>query len=252
VGDLLREQLSTDRKLVEINARRKVAGALSQQNPWPAMASIGTDWCSLASAWLTEWERTGEPKWRDKLLAGMKSIPRGWFSVGWGYEPETGVLHVLDPNRLTASHLECAFGAFEISAELLQLLDEPGYTRAWLQYCEFYNAPNEEQSRALGAVPGGRNLVVGHSRLTAFASVKKPDPALARRAWSEFQRENQPGQGRPTMESTRIEGPTVDRQRRPRRLTGAARPEAIEQGLEQGDREGPKFFPPFPFFLFSS
>jgi hypothetical protein len=142
----------------------------------------------------------------------MKSVgaaPRGWFSVGWGYEPETGVLHELDPSRVTASHLECAFGAFEISAELLQLLDEPGYARAWLQYCELYNAPDAEQSRVLGRPPGGRNLVVGHSRLTAFASLRKNDAALATRAWNEFGRENQPGQGRPTMETTRIEGPTV-------------------------------------------
>lgn len=212
VGDLLREQLLTDRTLTTVNPTRKVAPDVAENNPWPATVSIGTDWTSLASAWLAEWERTGETKWRDKILAGMKSIggaPHGWFSGGWGYEPATGVLHNLGGDRVSASHLNGAFGAFEVSAELIQLLGEPTYAAAWLQYCELYNASDAEQARVLGRPAGGKNLIVGHSRFTAYASVHKKDPALAHRAWGEFTRENQPGMGRATMKSVRIEGPAV-------------------------------------------
>ena len=35
---------------------------------------IGPDWFALAGNWMTEWERTGETKWRDRILAGVDSI----------------------------------------------------------------------------------------------------------------------------------------------------------------------------------
>ena len=39
-----------------------------------ALLGFGTDWGSLAGAWLTEWERTRDPKMRDRLVASMRSI----------------------------------------------------------------------------------------------------------------------------------------------------------------------------------
>lgn len=187
VGDLMRELLDSDERLVEVSPGRKV-GRKRGDKDYPADISFGTDWCSFAAAWLTEWERTGETRWRDKLLTGMKCIgtmPQGWFNSGGGYDPKTGMIYPYD-DHASASHLNAVFGAVEISAELLQLLSAPEYEKVWLQYCTVYNAEPDEQRRRVGRTFENRTLRQGHSRLTAYAAARLQDAGLARRAWQEF------------------------------------------------------------------
>ena len=35
---------------------------------------MGLDWMAYSINWMEEWERTGDTKWRDRVLAGMKNI----------------------------------------------------------------------------------------------------------------------------------------------------------------------------------
>ena len=84
------------------------------------------------------------------------------------------------------SHLNAVFGLVEVCAELVELLDVPEFRQAWLDYCELYNAPREEQAKRLGSALRSNGLRQGHARLTAYAARLKGDPALARRAWEEF------------------------------------------------------------------
>ena len=67
------------------------------KGPYPVLASFGTDWASLVANWLTEWERTGSTRWRDRIFTGMRDIaamPHGFFNAErMGYEPATGRLH---------------------------------------------------------------------------------------------------------------------------------------------------------------
>jgi hypothetical protein len=89
-------------------------------------------------------------------------------------------------DRISVSHLNAVFGAVEINAEILDLIDVPAYRAAWLEYCRYYNAPEDEIRARFNEPPRGRNLIEGHSRLTAYAAVQEKDPALAQRAWKEF------------------------------------------------------------------
>ena len=100
------------------------------------------------------------------MIAGMKAVaaaPHGWFTSGWGYDPATSVLYPLG-DRIVVSHLNAVFGAVEINAEMLQSLDVPEYERAWLQYCELYNAGPEEQEKVLGTHLSGAGLPQAHSQ----------------------------------------------------------------------------------------
>jgi hypothetical protein len=95
--------------------------------------------------------------------------------------------------NVKASHLNAVFGAVEIFDELIRLTGDTAFERAWLDYCELFNAPVDEQRRRLGAPHGATHaLTTGHSRLTAYAAWKRRDPALARRAWREFAGEGKP------------------------------------------------------------
>ncbi|MBB6052748.1 Tat pathway signal sequence domain protein [Armatimonas rosea] len=184
-GDLLRDLLHSDERLLTVKIGRKLAPGDSPQAPDPACPThqvnmgIGTEWCSLAAAWLTEWERTGDTHWRDRLVAGMQSLgalPLGWRSGGGRYDLTTGRF-VGPGDKESVSHLSAVFGAIELNSELLALLTVPEYEKAWLDYCIWYNAPH-----------GGKPLNLGesHSRATAYAAKRKGDKALAERAWQEF------------------------------------------------------------------
>jgi hypothetical protein len=215
VGDTLRELLDADRLLDGVDPVRKLPDQ-APKGQYPARISVGTDWCSLAAAWLTEWERAGDPKYRDKLLAGMKDIgaaTHGFFTGDrFGYDPDTGRLYNIMGNggtAVSASHLNAVFGALELCAELIYLTEgQPefaGFDQAWLQYCELYNAPAAEQQRVLGARIRGLSLQQAHSRLTAYAAWRKQDAALAARAKQEFARDF----ARPNFTLRKLEGPTV-------------------------------------------
>ncbi|MFP5390812.1 MAG: Tat pathway signal sequence domain protein [Gammaproteobacteria bacterium] len=207
IGDIMRELLDADRKLDAVDPVRKIAKA-PPKGPWPARIAFGTDWSSMAANWLAEWERGGDTRYRDKLLRGMRDLaamPHGFFSAERaGYEPDTGRLHNMVGDEVHASHLNAVFGAGEIFDELIALTGDKAFERAWLQYCELFNATVAEQIKALGAPhKAGNALYVGHSRLTAYAAWKRNDAALARRAWQEF------ASRRPPAPPVRVSGPAV-------------------------------------------
>ncbi|WP_443025038.1 exo-rhamnogalacturonan lyase family protein [Sphingomonas sp. M1-B02] len=189
VGDLMRALSTSEEALKTVEIGRKVPSR--DPTPLPAgtiQMSFGTTWSVLAGAWLTEWERTGDRKWRDRIAAGMDSIgrlERGWLAGTAPFDYKSG--RFLGPgDKVSLSHLNAVFGAVEINAELLQLLDVPRYRTAWLDYCRWYNASREAFVAQFGTAGGGRNLRQGHSRLTAYAARATSDEGLARRAAEEF------------------------------------------------------------------
>ncbi len=219
VGDLMREQVEAGRALLRFPPGRKLEFAASKGDqsrgvptaPNSVGASVGTDWGSLAGAWLTEWERTGDPRIRERLVASMKTLgaqPKGFFSTGLILNVETGAFEISRSQEITVSHLNAVFGLVEVCAELIQLFDIPEFKAAWLDYCELYNAPAEEQKKRLGSAPKGVALQQGHSRLTAYAAKMKNDAALAHRAWAEFNR-GEGGERKGKVEPRKISGPAV-------------------------------------------
>jgi hypothetical protein len=190
VGDLMREELTADQTAGRVPVERKVEKALADVTgkPYPMNFLVGIEWTSIASAWLTEWERTGDTKYRDKLITSMKSIaalPHGWMSGGGGYDPDTGQFFKRDDN-FYVNPLSASFGGFEVNAELLELLDVPEYEKTWLDYCKYYNADAQQQTEAWGKGFKPFWLTQAHSRLTAYAAWKTKDSDLAKRAWNEF------------------------------------------------------------------
>jgi hypothetical protein len=220
-GDLMREQIEAVRALVKIQPGRKLravrgggegdAPAAESKDSNFAVVGFGTDWGAVSAAWLTEWERTGDAKVRDRLVASMRTIgrqPRGFFTGSSRMNLTTGAFDISTNDRVSVSHLSSVFGLVEICAELLQLLDVPEFRKAWLDYCELYSAPAGEQKARLGQALRGTSLRQGHSRLTAFAAKTLGKPELAQRAWSEFTGGDGPYDRRPPT-TKRITGPAV-------------------------------------------
>lgn len=216
-GDLMRELLGSELRLAEVDIERKTGSIDKPGAPRPrppegqVEMSFGTVWGSLLAAWLAEWERTGEARWRDRIVAGMESIaalPKQWFAGYARYDFASGRF-VGPGDAVRITHLNGAFGVFEMHAELLELLDVPAYRAAWLDYCAFYNASAEAFTAKTGAPWAPRGLRQGHARFTAYAAHKLGNPELARRAWTEFASQGDRPDRKASAPQRRIEGPAV-------------------------------------------
>lgn len=218
VGDLMRELADSHLAYLSLFPNRKDPQGTRWTPPGPQgkqiRISVGTDFGAIAAAWLTEWERTGETKYRDRLIAAMKgfaTLPYGFFSGSALMDVDTGaVTPAVGVDKISASHLNAVFGLVEVCAELNQVLAVPEFERIWLDYCENYNAPADEFQRRFGQPPPkDRGLPQAHSRLTAYAAFRKKDAKLAERAWHEFLGAR--GELAPTapLQVHRIDGPQV-------------------------------------------
>ncbi|GAB4061386.1 Tat pathway signal sequence domain protein [Uliginosibacterium sediminicola] len=190
-GDLLHEQADAVNRLQQIIAGRKV-GQKAPEGPdvaHQAAVSFGTDWGAVSAAWFTEWERTGNTQYRDKLLASMATIaaqPKGFFTGGGIMDLRTGAFLITQDNSIAVSHLSAAFGLPEICSELIRAIPDAAFRKAWLDYCVLYNASAEEQTRALGKPLGPLNLGQGHAKLLGYAGRELAQPALRQQAWKQF------------------------------------------------------------------
>lgn len=188
ISDLMREQIDAAHTLQHIVPGRKV-GQIAATDERKVSMSFGTDWGALASAWFTEWERTGDERIKQRLLNSMKSIgeqPYGFLTGSANMDVNTGHFDRVTHHNIRVSHLSAAFGLPEICAELIGSFDVPAFEKAWLQYCEAFNADAAWQKRHLGQTFKTPNLGQGHSRLTAYAGWFLKDERLKARAWKEF------------------------------------------------------------------
>lgn len=68
IGDIMEYSLQADQTLLQWEPLRKVAALPSQA---PSRVRIGPDWTALSGNWFTQWERTNDSQWKDKIVTGM-------------------------------------------------------------------------------------------------------------------------------------------------------------------------------------
>jgi hypothetical protein len=140
---------------------------------------------------MTEWERTGDTKYRDKIVAGMDSIaamPFG-FMTGpnqlYGYDPKTGKMFPLIDGGFGSYNLTTIMGGAEVIFELNELLDHPGWKNAWLQYCRLLGATKDVLARDMSSGAEGANGQFATSgRLAGYVYLATKNTAFADRAWT--------------------------------------------------------------------
>jgi hypothetical protein len=192
VGDIMREMIDGENSIVNLDPMRLALPFDQAPVRAPARLRFGPDWISLVSNWMTEWERTGDTKWRDKIVTGMtcfSKMPHGIFSGKgvFGFDPATGIVTLEEDQskEVHSMHLATIMGGAELMFELLPILDHKDFMNSWLEYCEYYSMPKNDPSRSEknANLPTNGFLI---PRITAYASMVKKDPRLAERAWAEF------------------------------------------------------------------
>ena len=145
-GDLMTAQTDADTLLWHLDPMRLAEPKALFPCNAPARLRIGPDWLAYAGNWMTEWERTGNVRYRDKIVTGMQSIARlhdGIFTgnLAKGYDPATGVISYDGPDSLrSTSHLLAIMGGFEMMNELLPMVSVGEFGRCWLDHARRYKA----------------------------------------------------------------------------------------------------------------
>jgi hypothetical protein len=205
-GDVMREVVDSDYKATEIDPMR-LAAPLTKPIPYPGRVRGGPDWLAFAGNWMTEWERTGDIKWRDKILAGMDSIaamPFGFLTGPdqlYGYDPKTGKLYALQ-EQVGTYNLATIMGGGEVVFELNTLIDHPGWKKAWDQYCRLHTARRDviERDKATGT-EGADGQYARPGRLSGYLYSMTKNAAYAKKAWS--------GVRIPRTSGAQLKGPDV-------------------------------------------
>lgn len=176
LGQLMTEQRDLDTLLYRLDPMRLAQPRGLYPCTAPARLRIGPDWMAYAANWMTEYERTLNPRYWQKLLAGMESIsqlPQGFFSgpKALGYDPATGRISWEGDSAIcNTNHLLSLMGGFEFMGELLLTAEVPDYWRTtWLHHCAEY------RQRAIRGKSNGYAI----ARLPAYAAWQGTDGACA-------------------------------------------------------------------------
>lgn len=146
-GDILSEVRDADTLLYHLDPMRLAQPRSLYPCSAPARLRIGPDWMAYASNWYTEWERTGQNRYHDKLLTGMQSIanlPHHFFQgpLALGYNPSSGRISSDQPELQTTNHLMTIMGGFELMNEMMLSPDiheaSPRFFLLWQDYCRKY------------------------------------------------------------------------------------------------------------------
>jgi hypothetical protein len=211
VGDLLHDLVDSERTFLVLDPIRKIRTGPYTPDPHALEISTGTDWGALALAWLTEWERGGDPAARRKLLDSARSLaalPNGFIQGSGLIDLDTATFNHAEP-KVSVGSLQAVFGLVEVCSEIISLTGDTAFTEAWLKFCRLYNGTAAEQQAETGVSFGTLNLHQAYSRLTAYAAVKLGSPALAARAWQEFYTGHAGYPRNQNWGTTHLEGPAV-------------------------------------------
>lgn len=188
LGDIMREVVDADQLLYKLDPMR-LAQPRSDKYPctMPARLRIGPDWLGYVSNWFTEWERTGNTKYRDKILTGMNCIsamPHGIFTgpKALGYDPQTGEISWEGDTAVqNTNHLLPIMGGFEMMNEIMLSLTTHEWNETWYSFCRDYKEKALSISRNKFRIPRLQAYAYWHNgseqhRRTALQDLFQNDP----------------------------------------------------------------------------
>lgn len=184
VGDILDEVKDADYATAGLDPMR----AYFPKDEYATHARSGPDWSAFCSNWLLQWERYGDKRYRDKMLAGIKSLKSAPHQLltgpTFGYDPGTGILSHMGHENY-GHHLMICMGGTQVWMEMAALLDDPEWSDMLAEYGEFYNLPPEEKSRRTNGDIVGKDWSIPmlSTSMMAFAAVHRGNGALAKEAW---------------------------------------------------------------------
>lgn len=195
LGDLMHDSILADEALIDYDPLVRAQPRSEFPTSKPTRLRWGPDWTSLVGNWFTEWERTGDKKWLDKINAGMNSLtnlPNSLFTGKgpYGYDPATGVLtYEGDPEWITNSnHLANIQSSVEVLTEVIPEVGNKAFNKTYFDYASWYAVPQDDPRHSLPENAPYKNWYGKWNiqRLTAMAALERNDDYLIKLAWRRF------------------------------------------------------------------
>ena len=206
-GDLMHDQTDADTLLYTLDPMRLAEPRSKFPCTAPARLRFGPDWLAYAGNWMTEYERTGNTKYLDKICTGLQSVSKmadGLFTgnKALGYYPDTGrITYEGDTLVKHTNHLATIMGGFEVMNEMLAVVPEATrrlFLPVWLDYARRYK-------QAALNISHNRFPV---RRLQAYAAWQTRSPRLAAEAWDDLWNRIEHAEA-PKFSISHIDGPSV-------------------------------------------
>ena len=177
----------------------------------------GPDWAALVSGWMTAYERTSDPVWREKIetgIADIRNTPLGLASGPlFGYDPETGHLRYDGEAKPGGGmHLQACMGEPEVWLETAEMLDNRDLADLVAGDGRFFFLPQEQKLAESGGLLEGRvfGSPIYSAEMQAWAARTSVDTAMARTVWrnllSLLYAEKCPDGFRPEVYETQADG----------------------------------------------
>jgi hypothetical protein len=138
---------------------------------------FGLEWMCYALNWTTEWERGGDPSWRQRVESDMRTMAAGVDATG----------------KFSGRYFDMIFGGPENMWEMEPMYAIPEFWNAWAKTCE-----------AVGRQVDGSQMT--GPRLLAYAAFRQHDAELGRLAWEKLI--GKPGVLPPRATPTRFTAPS--------------------------------------------
>ncbi|WP_088105213.1 hypothetical protein [Halalkalibacter urbisdiaboli] len=184
--DILEEMKDADFATEKLDPMRE----FYPKDQYPTHARVGPDWAAFTSNWLSEWERTENTFYKDKILQGindLKQLPHRLLSgPTFGYDPKTGKLYHIGDGNEGGYHMVIAFGAPQVWIELADLLEDEEWKDMLADFGEFYMLSDEEKkTRSDGKLHNRMySLPMLAAGMISYAAWHKRDAELAKKAWN--------------------------------------------------------------------
>nr|WP_251551461.1 hypothetical protein [Neobacillus muris] len=184
--DLLTEVRDADQALYGLDPMRE----FYSNEEYSTHARTGPDWAAFCSNWFSEWERTENIEYKQKIVTGIEILKKLPFRLlsgpTFGYDPETSsLLHMGDGNE-GGYHMVIAFGGPQAWMEIAQALDDEVWDDMLAEFGEFYVLSNEEKVERSNGILYDKlfSLSMLASGMVAYAAAKRQDENLAEKAWN--------------------------------------------------------------------
>jgi len=156
---------------------------------YPSHARSGPDWSSLCSNWMTQWERTLDTRYRDKITTGLEDIKKAPLQLSSGpdfeFDPHSLHLRYIGERTTGGCHLQICMGAPQIWLELADLLADDAFKDMLARHGRFYYLSHEEQLAETGGIIGERESTYPfmNAALGAYGAKRLCLPWLAAKTW---------------------------------------------------------------------
>ena len=186
VGDLLTEVKDSDKAMNNLEPLR---GFFPESN-LKVHLRTGPDWSAFCSNWETEWERTENEEYKNKILIGinrLKNLPRKLLSgPAMGYDSKTSELQYMGDTPEMGYHMMISFGAPQVWIEIADLLEDEEWKDMISEYGRFYMLSDEEKRAETKDMLNDKYFAwpMFATGIAAYCANRNKDKEIAEKAWS--------------------------------------------------------------------